>query len=30
MDLDVAAGSPLTSRGWPPRLSREDGAFTNW
>ena len=30
MDLDVAAGSPLTAPGWPPRLSREDGAFTNW
>ena len=30
MDLDVAAGSPLTPGNWPPRLSREDGAFTNW
>ena len=30
MDLDVAAGSPLTPHGWPPHLSREDGAFTNW
>ena len=30
MDLDVAAGSPFTGHGWPPRLSREDGAFTNW
>ena len=30
MDLEVAAASPVTSDDWPPRLSREDGAFTNW
>jgi galactonate dehydratase len=30
MDLDVAAASPVTAADWPPRLSREDGAFTNW
>ena len=30
MDLDVAAGSPVTPGNWPPLLSREDGAFTNW
>lgn len=30
MDFEVAERSAAPLNGWPPRLRREDGAFTNW
>ena len=30
MDEDIALSHPAEPGGWPPRLRRNDGAFTNW
>ena len=30
IDMDEVEKSYIDPRSWPPRLRREDGAFTNW